>query len=272
MTAASPVRTPARAWRSGCSGLDRVDELERGADGALGVVLVGDRRAPDRHDRVADELLDRPAVQLHDLGRGLEVAAEELADRLGVAVLGDVVKPTRSVKRTVTRRRSASAVGGRRSGPGAAAASCRERVAAARAERASDRFGSPQCGQVAASAGCRSCRRTCCRPGSRCRSRADHAGRVLDGDNDDRRSGMAGASGTGGDTTGVGPCAGRVDRDQAREGGSLGHQLSGSSLVPALSGRAAPADRAPSAPTPRGRGRAPGRTSRPSCGCRRRAR
>ena len=37
-----------------------------GPDGALGIVLVGDRRAPDRHDRVADELLDGAAVALDD--------------------------------------------------------------------------------------------------------------------------------------------------------------------------------------------------------------
>ena len=41
---------------------DRVDELEARADRALGVVLVGGRRAPDRHHRVADELLHRAAV------------------------------------------------------------------------------------------------------------------------------------------------------------------------------------------------------------------
>ena len=38
------------------------DEVERRPDGALGVVLVRDRRAPDRHHGVADELLDRAAV------------------------------------------------------------------------------------------------------------------------------------------------------------------------------------------------------------------
>ena len=64
VTAASPVRTPARASRSGLQRRDGVDELERRTDRALGVVLVGDRRAPDRHDRVADELLDRAAVAL----------------------------------------------------------------------------------------------------------------------------------------------------------------------------------------------------------------
>ena len=36
-------------------------------NGALGVVLVGDWRAEDRDDRIADELLDRAAEAL-DLG------------------------------------------------------------------------------------------------------------------------------------------------------------------------------------------------------------
>ena len=43
---------------------DGRDEVERGADGALGVVLGRGRRAPDGHHRVADELLDRAAVEL----------------------------------------------------------------------------------------------------------------------------------------------------------------------------------------------------------------
>ena len=48
---------------------DRVDQVEAGPDRPLGVVLVGDRRAPDRHDRVADELLDRAAVAADDVAR-----------------------------------------------------------------------------------------------------------------------------------------------------------------------------------------------------------
>ena len=39
-----------------------------GADGAIGVVLVGDGRAEDGHDGVADVLVDGPAVAL-DLAR-----------------------------------------------------------------------------------------------------------------------------------------------------------------------------------------------------------
>ena len=68
--------------------LDRGDEVERAADRALGVVLERGRRAPHRHDRVADELLDGPAVRADDLGRGREVAVQQLTDRLGVARLG----------------------------------------------------------------------------------------------------------------------------------------------------------------------------------------
>ena len=54
----------------------------------LGVVLLRDRRAPDRHDRVADELLDRAAVALDHRPRQVEVAGKELARLLGIAVLG----------------------------------------------------------------------------------------------------------------------------------------------------------------------------------------
>ena len=46
VTAASPVSTPARAWMPGPSVLDGVDQLEGGADGPLGVVLVRRRARP----------------------------------------------------------------------------------------------------------------------------------------------------------------------------------------------------------------------------------
>ena len=64
-----------------------VDELERGAHRSLGVVLAGDRGAPDGHHRIADELLDGAAVAADDLADRLEVARLELADLLRVAVL-----------------------------------------------------------------------------------------------------------------------------------------------------------------------------------------
>ena len=48
VTAASPVSTPARAWMPWRQAAHRVDQVERGAHGALGVVLVGDRARPTR--------------------------------------------------------------------------------------------------------------------------------------------------------------------------------------------------------------------------------
>ena len=68
VTVASPVSTPARASRPRPShgSSDGGDQVQRGAHGALGVVLLGDRRTPHGHDGVADELLDRAAVALDD--------------------------------------------------------------------------------------------------------------------------------------------------------------------------------------------------------------
>ena len=88
VTAASPVRTPARACDGRPEAAHGGHQLEGGADGSLGVVLVAGRGAPDGHDGVADELLDRAAVPLDDAARQLEVARQELAHLLGVAVLG----------------------------------------------------------------------------------------------------------------------------------------------------------------------------------------
>ena len=68
--------------------VDGGEHPQPGADGALGVVAVGERRAEDRHHRVADELLEPPAVRL-DLLAGSRVEAREgLADVLRVGLLG----------------------------------------------------------------------------------------------------------------------------------------------------------------------------------------
>ena len=67
---------------------DGVADRERRAHRALGVVLVRDRRAEDRDDRVADELLDRAAVALELVraaARG--TAREQRADVLRVEPL-----------------------------------------------------------------------------------------------------------------------------------------------------------------------------------------
>ena len=64
------------------------DQVERGADGALGVVFGGDRGSPHGHHRVADELLDGAAVQLDQSAAGVEVAGEQFTGFLRVALLG----------------------------------------------------------------------------------------------------------------------------------------------------------------------------------------
>ena len=68
---------------------DGVDEVQRCPDGSFGIVLAGGRRAPDGHDRVADELLDDPAVAADDVRCQLEVAGQRVADVLRVALLGE---------------------------------------------------------------------------------------------------------------------------------------------------------------------------------------
>ena len=93
VTAASPVSTPTRSFTSAPSSSDEAgdggDEIEPGAHRALGVVLVRGRRSPDRHDCVADELLDGAAVALDEPAACIEVAREQLAHFLGVARLGE---------------------------------------------------------------------------------------------------------------------------------------------------------------------------------------
>src|SRR5690349_8770897 len=60
------------------------DQIERRTNGSLRVVLGRGRRAPDRHHRIADELLDRTAVDLDQAAAGLEVARQDLAHLLGI--------------------------------------------------------------------------------------------------------------------------------------------------------------------------------------------
>ena len=67
---------------------DPVADGERRADGALGVVLVRDRGAEDRHHGVADELLDRAAEALELVAEPSVVRAEQRAHLLGIHLLG----------------------------------------------------------------------------------------------------------------------------------------------------------------------------------------
>ena len=81
------------------------------------VVLVRDRDPEDRHDRVADELLDGATVTLDDHAEILEVAAHARPRSASGSVDSpSAVDPTRSQKRTVTTlrcsRAAAAAVSG----------------------------------------------------------------------------------------------------------------------------------------------------------------
>ena len=110
-TTASPVVTAARTATRGPSLqlLDRLQDPQRGPHSPLGVVLVRDRSAEDRHDGVADELLDRAAEAL-DVGlHALVVRTQCRADVLGSARSERSVKPTRSTKSTETTFRSSPA-------------------------------------------------------------------------------------------------------------------------------------------------------------------
>ncbi len=66
---------------------DPVADGERRADGALGVVLVRDGSAEDRHHGVADELLDGAAEALELVAQAGVVRAEQRAHLLGVHLL-----------------------------------------------------------------------------------------------------------------------------------------------------------------------------------------
>ena len=70
-----------------------IADLGHGADRPQRVVLVRDRDAEHRHRRVADELLHRAAVPLHDQPDLLEVAAHRAAHRLGIEPLAERRRP-----------------------------------------------------------------------------------------------------------------------------------------------------------------------------------
>src|SRR6185436_5494869 len=98
---------------------------------------VEDRDAEEHQHRVADHLVDGPAVQLHDPPHLLEVAAHDLLERLGVVSLGerreatdvrehhrdDLAPPDRPrrvvAQERAARRAEARLVPRRRSAPGA---------------------------------------------------------------------------------------------------------------------------------------------------------
>ena len=134
VTAASPVSTPARARSAGrrappARPASTRSSAARTARSASSSCATG--RAPDGHDRVADELLDRAAVALDHRARSFEVAGQELARLLGVAALGE----RREADEVGEQHRDEPALGSwAPSGVGSAGAAASERRAALAAE------------------------------------------------------------------------------------------------------------------------------------------
>ena len=94
------LRRPSSERDERLSGRDRDPELEcfllahpvaddeGGPHRALGIVLVRNRRSEEGHHRIADELLDRPAVALELGAQAGVIRLEHRADILGVHLLG----------------------------------------------------------------------------------------------------------------------------------------------------------------------------------------
>ena len=87
LTSASPVFTAIRTCSSPSS-RDPVADRERSPHRALGIVLVRDRRAEERHHRVADELLHRAAAALELVTQPLVVRRQHRLHVLGIEPLG----------------------------------------------------------------------------------------------------------------------------------------------------------------------------------------
>jgi hypothetical protein len=99
---------------------DRPLDREPGANGTLGVVLVGFRRAEERQDGVAAELFERAAVPLELSPHTRVVRGDERLDVLGVELLGaggradEVDEDRRDDLSFLARRRGSGRAGQRR--------------------------------------------------------------------------------------------------------------------------------------------------------------
>ena len=112
-TTTSPVLSPCRAREADATRkqlrlvrLERPRDAERGVDRAHRVVLVRDRRPEDRHDAVAQELVDRALVAVHLGQHQVEGAAHQPVDLFRIEPLESDVKPATSTNSTVTCLRS----------------------------------------------------------------------------------------------------------------------------------------------------------------------
>ena len=74
-------------------GRHHVDQVQRRPDRSFGIILVALDRAPHRHHRVADELVDGSSKALDDVARSIEVGGEQVAHLLRVTRLRERGKP-----------------------------------------------------------------------------------------------------------------------------------------------------------------------------------
>ena len=126
----SPVSIPIRTDSPLVERADAARQGERRGDRAVGVVAVGLRHPEDRHDGVADVLLDRAAV----LGRASRARRRRTARAAGEAPRGRGSRPARSTRRG-PRRRSSPACARRRSRAESGAPQDGQKRASSSAER-----------------------------------------------------------------------------------------------------------------------------------------
>src|SRR5438094_9657184 len=76
-------------------------QMQGGPAGALGMILVRDRGAEERHDAVAGVLVHRPLEAVHALGEELEEAVHYCVHSSGSSCSARSIEPFTSAKRTV---------------------------------------------------------------------------------------------------------------------------------------------------------------------------
>ena len=74
---------------------------QRRAAGPLAMVLLQIRRVPERHDTVADELVDRTALLQDDFGQCREISRGLQHQHIGIGFLRQRREPRTSVKNAV---------------------------------------------------------------------------------------------------------------------------------------------------------------------------
>ena len=84
---------PVRAAELGIEDAERIPHVGSRAHGAEGVVFANMLDPEDRHDRVADELLDRSPVRLDHRSHGIEVARKQGLESLRVEALTELGGP-----------------------------------------------------------------------------------------------------------------------------------------------------------------------------------